>query len=80
VIVWLKGEQAKLEKNNSELLKLRGEVALLRNQAKAFNQGHGDGQKQFSNKSRISPEANASAEAPGQIHVKARFLSLPKGK
>jgi hypothetical protein len=79
MIVWLKGELAKNEKNNAELLKLRGEVGLLRNKAGDFSKVHRDVQKQLSNSSKSSPDSDTNGVATFQIHLKARFLSLPKG-
>jgi hypothetical protein len=75
----LQGELAKNEKNNSELLKLRGEVGLLRNKAEEFSKAHPDVHKQLSNDSKSSPDSATNPVATFQIHLKARFLSLPKG-
>jgi RNA polymerase sigma factor (sigma-70 family) len=79
MIVWLEGELAKNEKNNAELLKLRGEVGLLRNKAGDFSKEQRDVQRQLSNSSKSSPGSDTNAVAMFQIHLKARFLSLPKG-
>lgn len=79
LIVWLKGELAKNEQNNAELLKLRGEVGWLRNKAEEFNQEQRDVKKQFANAAKSAPDSNTNAVATFQIHMKARFLSLPKG-
>ena len=71
-IAWLNEELAKNEKNILELLKLRGEVGLLKNKADALSKVNQDLQKQPAN-------AGTNAAAVLQVHVKARFVSVPKG-
>jgi RNA polymerase sigma factor (sigma-70 family) len=62
---------AKNQTNNLELLKLRGEVGLLRNKADAL--------RKEPNASNDSPASNTNPAAVFQIHLKAWFLSLPAG-
>lgn len=77
-IAWLKEELAENEKNNFELLKLRGEVGWLRKKADALSKANQDLQIRTASGGIITPDANTNAMGVLQIHVKARFLSAPK--
>ena len=74
----LKEELTKNTLNHLELLKLRGQVGLLRNKADALRTELQAVQSRLSEASPSSQDSNPDVPAPNQIHLKARFYSLPK--
>ncbi len=78
-IALLKEELAKNEKNNLELLKLRGEIGLLKNKLDTLSKANKDLQKELAKDGKISPDAHTNAVARLQLHIKSRFISMPKG-
>jgi hypothetical protein len=69
----LEGDYAKSRKDNFELLKLRGQVGVLKNQADELSRENRELQKQAA----MNPPTNAATV--NQIHLKSRFVSVPKG-
>jgi hypothetical protein len=77
MIAGLKGELAKNRSNNDELLTLRGKVAVLKKQADEVSRMNRELQRQTTNEAATGPKTNAAPIM--QVHVKARFVSVPKG-
>jgi len=59
----------------NELLKLRGEVGVLRNEENNLNQ---DNEALKRRLARISNSETNLASAPPQVHIKSRFITVPK--
>ena len=70
---------AKNEKNNLELLQLRGEIGWLKNKVGAVSKANQALPKQFAYTGKNSPDASTNAEAVLQVHLKSRFVAVPKG-
>ncbi len=75
MIAWLKEELAKNEKNNLELLKLRGEFGLLRNKVDALSKTNQDLRSQLANVSNPSPDLNTNTEPSKEVYA-LQLLSL----
>src|ERR1035441_5533667 len=70
------GDSKKLADDQfTELLKLRGEVGVLRNEENNLNQ---DNEALKRRLARISNSETNLASAPPQIHIKSRFIAVPK--